>query len=119
MAGNPDKICVKSFRADWNQHIPIAALCQKYGITKDQLVRLKKVWRLKPRHDRRLRYRPSRRIVDPTPEEIKAACLEIRSRWDDETERERRGIKPRAFEVPVADAESLGMGDLPFRDGDE
>jgi hypothetical protein len=117
MAGNTDKICVKSFRADWNKHIPIAALCEKYGITKDQLVRLKKLWRLKPRHDRRLRYKPGFRPLPPTPEEIAAACAAIRAGWDDATEMERRGCKPARVEIQIVDTSAFGLSGL--TSGDE
>lgn len=116
MAGNTDKICVKSFRADWNKHIPIAALCEKYGITKDQLVRLKRVWRLEPRHDRRLRYRHWRRAPDPTPEEIKAACEAIRAGWDETTEKERRGLSATPVEVQVISTRALGIEDAHLSD---
>lgn len=116
MAGNTDKICVQSFRADWNKHIPIAALCEKYGITKDQLVRLKKTWGLEPRHDRRLRYRHGRRQPDPTPEQIKEACAAIRAGWDEATERERRGVVPTSVEVRVVRTSTLGIDEWVFSD---
>lgn len=109
MAGNTAQICVKSFRADWNKHIPIAALCEKYGITKDQLVRLKRVWGLRPRHDRRLRYKPTRRNADPTPDQIAAACRAIRDGWDEATERQRRGADQLPVEIRVIDTRLLGL----------
>lgn len=35
------------------------------------------------------------RVVDPTPEEIEAACEEVRKTWSEEEERRRRGaVRP-------------------------
>lgn len=108
MAGNTDTICVPSFRADWKNNVPIAALCQKYGITRDQLVRLKREWRLKPRHDRRVR--PREQQPDPTPEEIAAACKAIRESWDEDTELARRTIgAPDLVRVQIIPAAEIGV----------
>jgi hypothetical protein len=72
MAGNTARIDSVQFRLDWGQHIPIAALCVRYTITKDQVVRLRNVWRLPLRLDRSLRFKPPR-PKPPTPEEVKAS----------------------------------------------
>ncbi len=58
MAGNTAVISMAQFSADWAAHIPIAALCERYTVTKDQVLRLKVVWSLAPRHDRSLRAKP-------------------------------------------------------------
>lgn len=58
MAGNTAVISMAQFTADWGAHIPIAALCERYTVTKDQVLRLKVLWQLPPRHDRRLRAKP-------------------------------------------------------------
>ena len=83
--GNTATINVVSFRAQWDSHIPIRALCENFTITRDQVTRLKFVWDLPPRHDRRLRFKPVRQR-DPTPREIAQACREIQARWDAHTQ---------------------------------
>lgn len=85
-------ISVQAFRADWLTHMPMRALCERWTITRDQVIRLKHVWHLPPRHDRRLRAKPVRQ-PDPTPREITQACKEIQSRWTDEVREERRVTK--------------------------
>jgi hypothetical protein len=78
--------------------MPIADLCTRFTITKDQVLRLRDVWNLPLRNDRRLRFKPTRgESRDPTPSEIRKACLEIQSRWDDRTRGERQVTKPRQF----------------------
>lgn len=102
MAGNTTTISVQVFRADWDSNIPISALCMKWTITKDQVVRLRDLWSLPLRTDRRLRSKP--RHVDPTPEEIAEACRQIRAGWDAATEMDRRTngkvINMRRIEIP-------------------
>jgi hypothetical protein len=44
-------ISIEQFRADWSDYIPIAELCQRYNITKDQVIRLRVVLALPPRMD--------------------------------------------------------------------
>jgi hypothetical protein len=78
--------------------MPISALCQRYSITKDQTIRLRDVWQLPLRHDRRLRFKPLRQR-DPTTREIAQACREIQARWDANTRYERQVTKPVSFEV--------------------
>lgn len=90
MAGSTATISLTAFRADWVAHIPMRALCVRWTITRDQVIRLKHVWQLPPRHDRRLRAKPVRQ-PDPTPEEIAAYCLEIQTGWDADT-REHRSV---------------------------
>jgi hypothetical protein len=106
MAGVTATINVVSFRADWETHMPISALCERWTITKDQVLRLRTIWNLPLRNDRRLRFKPRRcDMRDPTPREIEQACKEIQARWDARTEEERRVIKTafvrlRVFETP-------------------
>lgn len=98
MAGVTATISVESFAADWATHMPIADLCSRWTITKDQVLRLRDVWNLPLRNDRRLRFKPAKgEARDPTPGEIRKACLEIQSRWDDRTRGERQVIKARQF----------------------
>jgi hypothetical protein len=93
MTGNTATISVERFRAEWVENIPIAALCQRWTISKDQVIRLRTLWELPPRHDRKTRYRPDT-IVDPTPDEIRQRAAEVRAGWDDHTEQLRRVMKP-------------------------
>ena len=58
MAGNTAVISLVKFATDWAAHVPISALCERYTVTKDQVLRLKVIWNLSPRHDRRLRQKP-------------------------------------------------------------
>ena len=98
MAGVTATISIESFAADWATHMPIADLCTRFTITKDQVLRLRDVWNLPLRNDRRLRFKPAKgESRDPTPGEIRKACLEIQSRWDDRTRGERQVIKARQF----------------------
>ena len=94
MRGNTATISVTAFRADWMTHMPMRALCQRYTISRDQVIRLKHVWDLPPRHDRRLRAKPARQ-KDPTPREIAQACLEIQATWTAEVRAERCAYKSR------------------------
>lgn len=79
MAGNTATISLVAFRADWMTHMPMRVLCDRYTITRDQVIRLKHVWDLPPRHDRKLRAKPPRQR-DPTPTEIRAACTALRAK---------------------------------------
>ena len=92
MRGNTATISLTAFRADWMTHMPMRALCERYTISRDQVIRLKHVWHLPPRHDRRLRAKPVRQR-DPTPREIAQACREIQARWNEDVREERRVTK--------------------------
>lgn len=94
MAGITATIDFATLRIQWDSQAPMAAICAHWTITKDQLIRLKAVVPLPPRHDRRLRFKPKRsEYRDPTPREIKQACREIRAKWDARTEEDRRVMK--------------------------
>lgn len=88
MRGNTATISLTAFRADWMTHMPMRQLCQRYTISRDQVIRLKHVWQLPPRHDRRLRAKPARQR-DPTPREIAQACREIQATWSMEVREDR------------------------------
>ena len=92
MRGNTATISLTAFRADWLTHMPMRALCERWTISRDQVIRLKHVWALPPRHDRRLRAKPVRQR-DPTPREIEQACKEIQATWTEEVREDRRVIK--------------------------
>lgn len=103
MAGNTATICVQTFRAEWEAGVPMARLCQRWTITKDQLVRLKSVWDLPLRYDRARKREPlcivppeelraSERSLDLAPLVAAAAEIERRS-WSLEVEHARRGTQ--------------------------
>jgi hypothetical protein len=92
MKGCTATISVAAFRADWLTHMPMRALCERWTISRDQVIRLKHVWHLPPRHDRRLRAKPVRQR-DPTPREIEQARKEIQATWSEEVREDRRVIK--------------------------
>lgn len=94
MAGSTATIDFATLRIQWDSHSSMAAICTHWTITKDQLIRLKSVADLAPRHDRRFRFKPKRsEYRDPTPREIQQACKEIQARWNDETREHRAVIK--------------------------
>lgn len=92
--GNTSTISIVAFKAQWDSHVPIRQLCENFTVSRDQVTRLKFVWNLAPRHDRRLRFKPKRADMrDPTPREIAQSCREIRATWDAATEEDRRVMK--------------------------
>jgi len=107
--GNTATISVVSFKADWVAGLPIAILCATYSISKDQVVRLRDVWNLPLRHDRRKRKRQAGHKRDPTPEEIRKRCLEIQATWSDKVRHERHWKKPQDWAVPMIGIPSDGV----------
>jgi hypothetical protein len=95
--------------------VPIRHLCENFTISRDQVTRLKFVWNLSPRYDRRLRFKPKRaEMRDPTPREIAQSCRAIRATWDAATEEDRRVIKTqhvhlRRIEMTDEAREALGQ----------
>lgn len=72
MRGDTSRIDIKTLKVQWESHSSYASLCTFWTVTRDQLVRLRDVIPLPPRHDRRLRFKPPR-PEKPTPEEIAAS----------------------------------------------
>jgi len=70
--GDTSRIDIATLKIQWASHSSYASLCTFWTVTRDQLVRLRDVVPLPPRHDRRLRYKPPR-PEKPTPEEIAAS----------------------------------------------
>lgn len=77
-------------------------MCQMHTISKDQVLRLRVVWGLPPRNDRRLRHKPDA-ARDPTTTEIQISCLAIQATWNDNTREARRVIKTRRATVRILD----------------
>jgi hypothetical protein len=92
MRGNTATISLTAFQADWATHMPMRALCERWTISRDQVIRLAVVWELPRRHDRKLRAKPARQR-DPTTTEIRDICLQIQATWSDEMREDRRVIK--------------------------
>lgn len=98
MRGNTATISLTAFRADWMTHMPMRDLCIRYTVSRDQVVRLKHVWNLPPRHDRRLRAKPARQR-DPTQAEIRRACASIQATWSEDVREDRRVTKTARFRL--------------------
>lgn len=114
MAGVTHTIDFQTLRIQWDSHSAMAAICTHWSITKDQLIRLKGVVPLPPRHDRRFRFKPKRsEYRDPTAEEIREACLRIQATWDEKTELDRRVQKPKPFTVKTINLQSGPSTEMP------
>ena len=114
MAGVTATISIESFRAAWCAHTPIVQLCERFTITKDQVIRLRDHWELPLRNDRRLRAKPPRQR-DPSPAEIEQACRNIQATWDDRTRELRAVNKVQAVTlkvVPLVDVDEPPADEL-------
>ena len=98
MRGITSTISVAAFHADWMTHMPMRALCERWTISRDQVIRLAVVWELPRRHDRKLRAKPVRQR-DPTTTEIRQACIRIQATWSKDVEEDRRVEKSQAFSM--------------------
>jgi hypothetical protein len=92
MRGITSTISLTAFHADWMTHMPMRALCERWTISRDQVIRLAVVWELPRRHDRKLRAKPVRQR-DPTTTEIQQACFRIQETWSDDVREDRRVTK--------------------------
>jgi len=118
MAGNTSTINVAAFAADWGANIPITQLCVRWTVTKDQVYRLRDVWQLPLRLDRRLRAKPPRQPKPTKPElaaseatlalspMVAARAAEVRAGWSDvvylqASRGNRQGSgEPQRYEIP-------------------
>jgi len=115
--GNTSAICVAAFRVDWMAHVTMRDLCDRYSVSRDQVVRLRDYWHLPKRHDRSLRQIPAGLPEPDAAEEaasqsslalapavaIRVTC--VQAWWSDavRTERHVRKSTPftlRQFETP-------------------
>jgi hypothetical protein len=78
--------------------MPMRALCERWTISRDQVIRLADVWQVPRRYDRKLRAKPVRQR-DPTTTEIRDACLQIQATWSDDTREDRRVTKTRHVSI--------------------
>ena len=114
MAGNTAAIDRATLEAQWSAYVPMAAICQFWTVSKDQLVRLRGAWNLPLRLDRKRRYKPSRaeRMLDPTPEELAASENSLAlapmvaaratcesALWTDEIRAQRQAVQPTPFRL--------------------
>ena len=114
MAGRTATIDEQTLRVQWDSYLPMGAICQHWTITVHQLVRLREVWGLPPRNDRKRRYKPSRveRMLDPDEDELAASeasldlapmvaervtCVQVT--WSDEVRAERQVVKAEPFRL--------------------
>jgi hypothetical protein len=115
MRGDTSRIDIAILKIQWASHSSYASLCTFWTVSRDQLVRLRDVIPLAPRHDRRLRYKPPR-PEKPTAEELAAseATLSLApmvaaratnesSLWTDEIREQRRVQKAVAFRLAQID----------------
>lgn len=114
MAGNTATINLQAFRADWESHMPYSAMCVRYSVTRDQVIRLRDVWGLQPRTDCKLRWKPKRsEYRPPTRRQIRAACLRIQATWDENTREQRRVRKTDGVQLPF-----IRLADMDTADDD-
>lgn len=114
MAGNTAAINESTLRSQWDSYMPMVAICSHWSITKDQLVRLREVWSLPLRLDRRRRYKPrgDDKWEQPDADEVMASESSLRlspriaalvtvvqAGWDEKTRGERLATKPTAFSL--------------------
>ncbi len=114
MAGKTATIDETTLRVQWDSYLPMGAICQHWTITVHQLVRLREVWGLPPRNDRKRRYKPSRieRMLDPDEGELAASessldlapmvaervtCVQVT--WSEEIRAERQAVRPEPFRL--------------------
>lgn len=114
MMGNTSAVDRKTLEAQWATYQPMAEIASYHSISKDQLIRLRIVWNLPLRLDRKRRYKPSRaeRMLDPTPEELaasenslalapmvaaRATCESVL--WTDEVRAQRQAVQPTPFRL--------------------
>lgn len=105
----------KQFKLDWAAGIPLMDLSVKYEISRDAVTAVRDRLGLPKRYDRKLRHKPKRR-PDPSPAAIEQSCKEIRAKWDEKTEVDRRGYKAIEWQIPQYDFE---IEDLRLEDPDE
>jgi hypothetical protein len=75
MAGNTAIIDQQTLRLQWLSYQPLGEIAQFWTCSVHQLIRLREVWGLPPRNDRKRRYKPSRleRMLDPDEAELTAS----------------------------------------------
>jgi len=114
MRGNTTAIDVQVLRMQWDSHSSMASICTFWTVSRDQLIRLRDVYELPKRHDRRARKKPAREpgpsraeqrasmaTLDLAPKVAKRAAM-VQATWSDDTRKARFWQKPQLFVVPAA-----------------
>jgi len=122
--GDTAAICVAAFRTDWLAHVPMRDLCDRYSVSRDQVVRLRDYWSLPKRHDRSLRRVPDR-MPEPDAAEIAASeaslslapaiavrvtCVQIS--WSDAVRAERQVTRATPFTLRQVDVPDVLRDDI-------
>lgn len=102
MAGNTTTIDVIAFKADYAAAVTHYELAERHTITRDQIIRLVRVWGLPLRHDRKARKKPRGDWPTCTHEIYNVRCIEIQKKWTPEIRESRSVVKTHAVEVPEA-----------------
>jgi hypothetical protein len=113
MAGITATIDQHRLRQQWDDYVPMAGICSYWTITKDQLIRLRRVWGLTLRMDRKRR-RSDYSLAAPTAAEqqaseaslnlapmVAAAVTAVQAQWDTKTRDERQAVKPVPYRLGV------------------
>ena len=114
MRGNTTAIDVQMLRMQWSSHSSMASICMFWTVSRDQLIRLRDVYQLPKRHDRRARKKPEREpepsraeqraskaTLNLAPKVAKRAAM-VQATWSDATRQARHWHKPTLFIVPPA-----------------
>lgn len=124
MAGNTAIIDRHTLEQQWSAYLPMGAICQHWTVTVHQLIRLREVWGLPPRNDRKRRHKPSRvdRILDPSPAELAASensldlaplvaqrATTVQATWSDEVRGERMAVRSTGFRLSRVQLDSDTM----------
>ena len=114
--GNTTTIDVQTLRLQWSSHSTMASICTYWGVSRDQLIRLRDVHGLPKRHDRSHRRKPARyrepglaerlaseESLDLAPG-VEACAAAVRASWSDITRHARYWQKPSLFCIPEAES---------------
>lgn len=114
MAGVTATIDHATLKRQWDSYVPLACIAQYWSVTSHQLIRLREVWGLDPRNDRRRRYKPSRdeRMLDPDEDELAASqasldlapmvaerVTSIQATWSHAVREDRQVMKSQPFRL--------------------
>jgi hypothetical protein len=109
MRGDTTTIDVAVLRLQWCNHSAMASICHYWGISKDQLIRLRDVHSLPKRHSRVHRHKPDREPEPPKAENIASQqslslapavekrAAEVRATWTDAQRLSRYWQRPSIF----------------------
>lgn len=117
MAGSTATIDVTVLRLQWSSHSSMADICSYWTVSRDQLIRLRDVYELPKRHDRRARQKPPRTPPPGSDEEraseeslelapqIAARVTCVQAMWSDAVREARYWQRPTLLSVPVVEVD--------------